>query len=476
MSDTGDKLRDRVYRFISDNNLFFPGEKIVAAVSGGPDSVCLLHILNELKEKLNIKLHIAHLDHQLRGKESEADARYVSRLAVKMGIPATIEKKDVAAYRSKGKLSLEEAAREQRYGFFANVAEKENADCVVVAHTRDDDVETILMHILRGSGITGLRGLQPRSVLQMGEEKSCINVVRPLLTVTREETRQYCTQYKLRPRTDTSNLSTKFTRNRIRLELLPALKTYNPRIEDALLRLSAIADEEMLFLEEQAAQYWGDVAEEFDNAVALDIKKIIHMPVVLQRQFMRWAVKYLWGNTMDIEADHIEDMVRFMSKASGKTLCLPQGLRLNTEYGKLIVSRDDAEICPFPVLEGEHGLKVPGQTDIPGWSIVTGIKGAKGDYFEGNLVASFDARTAGTDLTVRARKQGDSFQPLGMKQSKSLQEFMVDAKIPRSWRERIPLVCSGGDILWVAGWRISDRFKISPGTRKILRIEFVRTT
>jgi tRNA(Ile)-lysidine synthase len=471
---TADKLEEKVYRFIGKHKLFYPGEKVVVAVSGGADSVCLLYILNSLKSRLDISLHIAHLNHGLRSKESDNDARFVTRLAKKLGLPLTIRREGVAEYKKLKKYTLEEAAREKRYEFFADVTDKENAECVAVAHTRDDNVETILMHILRGSGIGGLRGLLPLSVLQFGEEQMAINVIRPLLSLSREEVEEYCRSLKIKPRVDSSNKSITFTRNRIRLELIPQLRTYNSRVDEALLRMAAIADEETKFLEEQAAHIWSEIAEEYGSAIALDIKKMVHLPEIIQRQLLRWAIKYLRGSTKDIEAFHVEDMVKFITKPAGKTLCLPQGLRLHTEHNKLILSRDDVEICPFPPME-QHIIKIPGDTEVPGWMVKASILDNDRSSFEGNFIARLDYEKAGKEMMVRSRRKGDFFQPLGMTQPKSLQKFMIDAKIPRNWRDHVPLLCNREQVLWIVGWRIDDRYKVLPDTRKILRLEFQRT-
>ena len=198
-------LGQRVLDFIHGNKLVSGQHCLLVAVSGGPDSVCLLHILIELRGELGIRLHIAHLDHQLRGAESEADARYVSDLARRLDIPATIEQRDVKAYQGQQHLSPEEAAREVRYTFLAQVAKSIGADRVAVGHTADDHIETILMHLIRGTGTTGLQGLQPSSPWQ--SSKSGLTIIRPLLPVSRQETADYCSSHQLMPRIDASNLS-----------------------------------------------------------------------------------------------------------------------------------------------------------------------------------------------------------------------------------------------------------------------------
>ena len=466
-------LEQKVISFIQQHNLFPAGDKLVVAVSGGADSVCLLHILMQQQAELAIELHVAHLNHKLRGTESDSDARYVSYLALKFDIPATIEHLDVSTYHAQKGGSLEEAAREARYSFLAQVADSIGAPNVVTGHTRDDHIETILMHLLRGAGTAGLCGLQPRSALPCDEGGGRLELVRPLLDVTRQETLDYCQKYHLAPRSDSSNASLSFLRNRVRLELLPMLRSYNPGIDRALLRLADIAGDDISFIEEQASSQWKELAREKGKAIYLDINKMVALPPAIQRQVFRRAVRQLRGNLKDIEAEHIEAMLDFLLKPAGKKLCLPDGLVLSTEYGRLILASAQASICPLPVLKGVSNINIPGETDLPGWRIKADI--IQEVIEEGNgLAASFDANKVGREVTVRQRRPGDRFQPLGMSQTKKLQDFMVDSRIPRSWRDRVQLICSTEQILWIVGWRIDDRVKVSENTKGILHIKFER--
>ena len=471
-------LEQRVTGYIKKHHLVSPGETLLVAVSGGADSVCLLHLLAQQQAALGIKLNIAHLNHKLRGAESDEDAWYVVDLGHKLGIPVIMDTRDVTAYRDRRHCSVEEAAREVRYGFLAEAASRVGANCVAVGHTRDDQVETVLMHLLRGTGIAGLRGLQPKSVLLAGLDKSPLTVVRPLIEVFRYETVDYCRRHNLEPRSDSSNASIAFLRNRVRLELLPTLREYNPKFDAALLRLSEIAAVELAYLDGQAARLWPKVARVETGAVYLDKARMLRLSPVLQRHLLRWAAEQLLGNLRDIEADHIETMMNFLSMPAGKSLHLPHGLRLSLEYGRLVLALAETTSCPFPPLEKEVPLNVPGETALPGWKVmtemVTGTAVAGSN--EGNrFVTCFDLKKAGIKLLLRVRKRGDRFQPLGMKQSKKLQDFMVDARIPRFWRSRVPLLCSPHQILWVVGWRIDDRVKVTPATKKVLKVTLERT-
>ncbi|MBM4433377.1 MAG: tRNA lysidine(34) synthetase TilS, partial [Chloroflexi bacterium] len=241
-----ESLEQRVLRYIKEYRLV-SNQPLVVAVSGGQDSVCLLYVLAKLQKELALKLHVAHLNHQLREEESDADAEYVSSLARKLNIPATIEKRNVKAYRARHRLSLEGDAREVRYTFLAQVAKSVGADRAAVGHTADDHIETILMHLIRGTGTRGLRGLQPSSRWQSKGES--LIIVRPLLEVSRRETAAYCRWHRLKPRIDVTNLSLSPLRNRIRLQLLPLLESYNPRVREALLRTARIAADDIAFLD-----------------------------------------------------------------------------------------------------------------------------------------------------------------------------------------------------------------------------------
>ena len=467
-------LEQRVLRFIRKHGLVSKGQRLLLAVSGGADSVCLLHVMNNLKNTLGIELHVAHLDHQLRGADAEADARYVSDMASRLGIPATVEKGDVAGYRAEHRLSLEEAAREVRYSFLMRVAGAEGCDRVAVGHTLDDHVETVMMHIIRGAGIKGLIGLRPETVQRTAA--GTINIIRPLLDIRREETAAYCAGHHLEVRRDASNSSLSLFRNRIRLELLPLLKSYNPQIATALARASRIAGDDLDYIDEQAKRLWSEVALEKDGTIALHKGKFLELSPALQRNLLRMALEKLLGTLKDIEMRHIEEVMAARHKPAGKKIILPFGVVFVIEYNRYLLSRNTARLSRFPTLEGEFAVKVPGETALPGWQVRADIIDSKEmKAGESEFTAYFDIDMAGSALSVRRRGRGDRFQPLGIAQSKKLSEFMADARIPRLWRDSIPIVCSGRHIIWVVGWRIDERVKVTDATGRILRLSFEMT-
>ncbi len=492
-------LEQRVLGFVQQHHLVSGGKKLLVAVSGGPDSVCLLHILVKLQEELKAKLHVAHLNHQLRGAESEADADYVSDLAHQWGVPATIERRDVKGYQARQRLSLEEAAREVRYSFLTQVAGAIGANRVAVGHTKDDHIETILMHLIRGAGTRGLRGLQPYT--EWKSKTGSLIIIRPLLEISHQETEDYCRHHRLAPRLDASNLSLSPLRNRIRQQLLPLLKSYNPRVAEALLRTGRIASDDIDFLDREIARLWDEVAQQRGETIILDKERFDQLPPTLQRYLLRASVEKLLGSAKDIEMRHIEEMMSALAKPAGKRLSLPGGLIFSIEYNKYLLTSDLAALSPFPILRDEFRLNIPGQTRLPGWRIEATIidpsvvkgkpegalapseiitplplikgKGTKGiGLIKNDFTAYFDLGKTGDKLLLRPRQRGDRFQPLGMSQTKKVNEFMIDAKIPRAWRQQIPIVCSPSQILWVVGWRIDDRAKVTDTTKQVLRLEF----
>ena len=472
----------KVLNFIRCYQLIKPVQKVLLAVSGGADSVCLLHILNQLKSELQIDLHVAHINHQLRGAEADTDANFVQALAGRFSLPFTLEKLDVLTYQSEHKLSLEEAAREVRYAFLAETAESIGAAGIAVGHNQNDQVETILLHIIRGSGTRGLRGLQPASNVRFAGSKQ--KIIRPLLLLSRAEIESYCEINDLQWRTDSSNTSLALLRNRVRLELLPLLKNYNSGIADSLLRFGRIAEDDLAFLENETDKIWSQVAVIKEGSVIFDKKELGCLPLALKRQILRRAVECILGNLKDIETRHIEVMLEALSLSSGRHLDLPQGMIFAIEPDRYYLSLHPSALVPFPEIIGEHVLRVPGKTDMPGWQIETSLDDqdscsfdaeSRETWLDDGFTAHFDLDKTGKELIIRNRRRGDSFQPLGMTQLKKVARFMLDAQIPAGWRERIPLLCNPQQVLWLAGWRIDGRVKVTPQTQHILRVRLTKT-
>lgn len=451
------------------------GRQLLVAVSGGPDSLSMLHALHRLHDGLDLHLHGAHLDHGLRGDASRADARFVEETFSGLGITSTIEAADVASLRRQRGLSLEEAAREVRYAFLARVAHDIGADAVAVGHTADDQVETVLMHIVRGTGLTGLKGMQ---VLAMrvfeGRE---IALFRPLLGVSRRETEEYCVAKGLQPRIDESNMSLDLQRNRVRLELLPLLEQFNPAIREAIARLTQSTARDLAYLESRVDEVWDATVHRTGDRVTIDKDAFAHQDPAVQGYTLRRVVLALKGDLEDLEQNHVEDMARLMAGPAGRSLDLPGGIRFSVGYSDATLTPSDTDLSALPILEGECELNVPGETLLPGWHVTVRVvepgesRGTDTSRL-GDYRAWLDHRSVGGRLTVRPREPGDRFQPLGMVQAKKLQDFMVDAHIPRESRDRVPLVVSPRGIAWVVGWRIAEWAKVVDAEPPVLELCF----
>ncbi len=453
------------------------GKHLVVAVSGGPDSLALLYALNGLSAELDLRLHGAHLDHGLRGDQSTADAEFVSGVFNKLSLPFTADRADVAAFRRKHHLSLEEAARELRYAFLARVAKKHHADAIALGHTSDDQAETVLLNLVRGTGTQGLRGIEP--IAKRTIDGVEVALVRPLLEVSRADTIAYCDALGLRPREDASNLDTSLTRNRVRLKLLPALEAYNPSVRDALLRLSRSAARDLDFINIEVERAWPDIVSLAGATVTLHTKAFLGLHPAVAAHLLRRAVLEVKGDLQDVEQVHIDDMARLITGPAGRTLDLPGGLMISAGYGEAsITPKGGRDQSTGPKLQGEHALIVPGRTRLNGRLVTTSIRDRDLADLPNNCrepaghIARLDYDAAGACLHVRARRPGDRLQPLGMAEEKKLQDFMVDEKIPRAQRDEVPLVVSERGILWVVGWRIADWAKVTDATARVLELRF----
>jgi tRNA(Ile)-lysidine synthase len=277
------------------------------------------------------------------------------------------------------------------------------------------------------------------------------------------------------PRVDASNLSLSPLRNRIRHQLLPLLQSYNPGVVEALLRTASIASDEYDFLDRETQRLWGRVVQKREETIILEKREFLALPPTLQRHLLRVAIEELSGDLKDIEARHIEAIMDALAKPAGRRLDLPGGLLFSIEYDRYLLGRDREALCPFPELSKEYELRIPGETRLPGWCteatfIERGQMADRGDEY----TAYFDLDRTGNKMAIRSRQRGDRFQPLGMREPKKVGEFMINAKIPSAWRQRIPIVFSPRQILWVVGYRIDDGVKVTEKSERVLCLKFER--
>jgi len=500
------ELLQRVRKTIERHRMLARGDTVVVGVSGGPDSLCLLHLLCQLRDEYALTLHVAHLNHRLRGAEADADAAFVAHLAAEWELPVTIESKDVAAVAKARKLAIEEAARQVRYAFLARIALHIRAHKIAVGHNADDQVETVLMHWLRGSGLAGLRGMQPvtrLAELRLQAEELVLNdssalwLIRPLLEIPRSDIEAYCAAHGLQPRFDRSNLDTTYYRNRLRHELLPFLETFNPRIREVILRSAKILAADYEYLHQQASKAWAEVTiTESDQAITFDLQKWRALPPSLQRSILREAIRRLRSSLRNINWVHIENAMDVLRQGTtGMAATLPRGLEARLSYDKFVVA-DRAYIEPLPDLPLLHNntkvpLHIPGRTPLPNsaWHIMAKVidrRGLDKDALQHDdpWQAYLDYKVAGKELCLRPRRTGDRFWPQGLgDKPTTVNNFMINAKIPRAWRDKIPLLVRSHEsadeapehILWVAGWRIDERAKVTKATTRILHLMFQKS-
>ena len=460
-----------------------PSQPLVAGISGGADSLALMVGL----QALGYDLIVAHLDHGLRA-DSESDADFVAALAAARGLRFVRARLDVGAAARAAGQSLEEAAREVRYRFLFRQAEAHGAQAVAVAHHADDQVETVLMHFLRGAALPGLSGMDFRRVIPAWHPT--LPVVRPLLGIWREVIEAFVAEAGLTPRVDASNQDTTYFRNRLRHELLPTLETYNPRVRQVLRRMAEVLGEEDSFLDALAAEAWeACLREQTEARVELNRYNFIALPTALQRRVLRRAIGALHPDLRDVGFEVLELGLAFAAEPpESREIDLAARLSLALVGDVLIVKEWDADLPEWdqPLLPKESAQAV---LDIGepvmlqnGWRIEAALlaealedTAARFADMDGSK-AYLDADTLSLPLLVRGRKMGERWQPLGMGgQHQTLQDFLVNEKIPAHLRDRWPLVCSGGEVVWAAGLRPAEGCKVTEGTRRVLHLRLIRS-
>jgi len=467
--------------FIERNQLLNRGDRVVIGVSGGPDSLCLLDTLHHL----GFPLICAHLDHGLR-QESSDEAAYVKSIAQSYNLPFEIERQGVALKAGSG-VSLEEAARLARYNFLVRVARKNNAHVIATGHSADDQVETVLMHFLRGTGPSGLRGMLPDTPLDSWvgiPDAQGIRLIRPLLALNRDQTEDHCQAVGLEPVIDSSNMDHAFFRNRIRHELLPLLETYNPGIRQVLLRLARIMTAEVDLMAEMVASDWESVFEPLgDSALLLRVESMKGKPLALQRALLRSAIKKLQPSVRDVSFDTIERGLQFVSdpiRPASRPLIADLMLRDLGEEILLYHTDSPVVFDRLPQLIGDAQVEVPipGEVElVGGWKLITASESiAPGSYqtylntLEGDF-AVIDESSLSAPLSVRSRVPGDRIQPLGLEGTTKVSDIMINNHIPDLARARWPIVVSGDEVVWVAGIRMSHLFRLTEGTGRVIVIQ-----
>jgi tRNA(Ile)-lysidine synthase len=447
--------------------LIVSGDKVLVGVSGGADSITLLHVLHKFSKIQNYSLIVAHINHLARGKNSDADAGFVESVAEKLKLPFYLKKIDVGIERLKLKTSFQDAARIIRYQFFEETLQSVGGNRIALGHTADDQVETILINIVRGTGLKGLAGIP--------QVRDCI--IRPLLEIYRKDLEIYLKENDISFREDSSNLDKKYLRNRIRNELIPHLETYNPGIKKCLQEMAGIAREDDSLLSQTTRDIFEQkLGKDNEQNIVWDIEDFQSYPIALRQRLAREIFCHITGDMQAITAHHVQQIINlFSSPKAGKVLNIPRGVTVTCSYESVLFSKLTDGICDNETLATQ--IAIPGSTELlkgPIRRVQTQIIAGKSELssLESGRQAFFDLDKTGLVIQARFFRAGDRFFPLGMIGSKKLKSFFIDQKVPQSMRSYIPILTNADDdIIWVYGQRISHPYRVTDKTEKVLFIE-----
>ncbi|HIE4351308.1 TPA: tRNA lysidine(34) synthetase TilS [Clostridioides difficile] len=456
---------DKVLSTINKHNLIQKGDKIVLGLSGGPDSVCLLHVLNRLKKDFNIEIYAAHLNHQIRGIEAQKDALYVSKLCEDMGIIFFVKSINVPKYCENDGLSLEEGARKLRYEMFYEIKDKIKANKIAIGHNLNDQAETVMMRIMRGTGLKGLKGIDYI-------RDNCI--IRPILDVERNEIEEYCEAYNLNPRIDKTNLENIYTRNKIRLDLLPYMKdNFNSNVIESIVRMSNSLKSDNDYIEKEAEAKFREVSNIKEKGfVEINLDDFVCLHDAIKVRVLRNSIKHILGDTNFVDQRHIEDIMSLEDNSKvNKMLTLPRNIFVYRKKDSIILTNEEIvneEIEFYYNVPSNGFIKIKELKQIIETQVMSidRYKSMKLD----NSSKGFDFNKVKGGIVIRSRRQGDKIK-LAMG-SKKVKDLFIDLKIPREERCKIPIITDSEGIICVGDYKISENYKIDENTKEVLKINF----
>lgn len=455
-------LKRKLLQTIRKFRMLKPCETVFLAVSGGGDSSVLLHLFLELAHSWKLKLAVLHVNHGLRGKESNSDERFVRALSKKHHLPCYVRRIRIKSLAKRQKKSIEEAARGARYEFFAQMVKAKKADKLVLAHTQDDQAETVLMRIITGTGLQGLQAIRPKRKFFTAE------LVRPLIEISRAEIRKFAQENKISYRNDESNQSLEMTRNRIRLKLIPFIeKSFNPQVKKALARLPHLLDVDLRYLDETADACYGRLARENRFQIVFSKRSFLELSPAIQYRFIQRAVRKLAGGETDYE--HWNQFSGFLTEGRNFKFQFSKNILAQVSRNRLELIRSGPEPVSFSYRLGlDESLYVTeaGKT-VTCESLPEPPKSFRKTDLTYEVV---DRDLLRFPLVVRSRKPGDRFIPLGQEKSVKLKKFLINRHVPAEEKNRLPLVLSAGEIVWVGGLAVSEQFKVSEKTRRCVRL------
>lgn len=445
---------DKIKQMNQEKQIIEYGDKIVVAVSGGPDSIALLHILYSLREEYNLTLYVCHLNHMLRGEAAEGDAKYVKTYAESLGLEVFIFSKDIEAFSKQLKMGFEEAAREARYRLFDYVLRQTGAQKIAVGQNKNDQAETLLMRLFRGAGLEGLTAIKFKRD----------HVIRPMLHIERTEIESYIKKHNLKTRTDHTNFETDYARNKIRLEMIPYIKKhFNEGIVSKLYDTSQLLNDDLDLIQTEVQKTFQSYVQT-GNRLSIDLEIFNNLHKSIQSRLVRKMIKYYRGHLRDISYAFMQEILQVLhDKKHGACIVIEDTLKIEISYGLILI---------YPVIEKE-GLELT--------KYLLGESFSYKNYTFKSLPLPLSSRTEESitvdytkikgSLFLRTRLPGDRFMPLGMKGSKKLKDYFIDHKIPVVERDDVLLLCDEENIIWVVGYRMSELYKIDSKT--VDRLTFI---
>lgn len=452
-------ILDRVREYILYNNLIDKNEKILIAFSGGADSLALLLMLHSLKEDLHIELGACHVNHMLRGKDADEDETFCSEIARKLSIPFYSIKKDVSSYAKKNGMSVEVAGRELRYAFFKEIMVNHRYEKCATAHHLDDQVETVLLNLMRGSGLNGLTGMTPKR-----EE-----YIKPILFLKKEELLAYLKEQSMEPREDDSNKESVYQRNKVRNKLIPYIReNFNKDFPETIWRMTDLLSEDLDFIHEHVEKVKNEYVEKGKgNRIVIRKEAFLQHKAVVSRLLFD-AIESVKGNFTDIEEVHIRDMISLQKNETGKSIDIKDAVVAKNDYGNLIIERKKTDTEREENMLQEE-LKIPGTYKVDGKTIRFRyverdeiVKDKKLRFFNGDVIEE--------TVIVRNRQEGDRMRPFGMNGYRKLKNILIDKKISREDREKLLIFQNRNEIFYIGSMIISDDYKVKDSTVKILEI------
>ena len=457
------RLINSVKNTIFTHNLINDGDAVLVALSGGADSVCLLDALCRMRKELGITVSAAHLNHMIRGREADRDEAYAAEVCTKLGVPFYAERVDVPELSKKDGISEEAAGRKARYDFFKRLCSAHGYNKIATAHNRNDKAETVIMRILRGTGIDGLAAIK---------YKREDGVIRPLLDVVRCDIEKYCEENNLLYCTDSTNSDTEYTRNRVREKLIPFLEeNFNPSIIDTLCTLSDNAAEDSDFINGYAKRLYNRINSPVPKRkpTVLDIESLKMLDECIFNRIIRITANDVMGDNYNLERVHIESVRSLLDKKTGASVCLPENLKVSVKYGWLEFKEADG--ADSDSAEFSYPVEISVSESLESMGMTFEITDAKKKIRKNQMIIDYDM-IEDKEITVRNRRAGDRMVFFKDGRTRKIKDYLIDKKIPREERNRIPLLCADNKIIAIIGDRVAETYKIKENTKRGLVITY----